>query len=93
MSVHIFSIFAKIINLIWLKILLLPSKIKAGILFSMLFLCTSFYKILTKLDKRFLYDDSISTKIFNMSGIVSFKSVNEPHYDLNLSSRDVLEVP
>lgn len=59
----------------------------------MLFLCTSLYKTLTKVDKKLLYDDSISTKIFNMSDIVSFRSVKERHFDLNLSSRDVVKVP
>lgn len=83
--------FMKIGNSIQLKILF-SSKIKE-ILFSMQFLCPSFYKILTKFDKIFLYDDSISSKIFNMSDTVSFKSVKEHHCDLNLSSKDVLEVP
>lgn len=59
----------------------------------MLFLCPPLYKTLTKLDKKLLYDDSISTKIFNMSDIVNFKSVKEHHFDLNLSSRDVIKVP
>lgn len=91
MSAHIFTMFMKIRNSIQLKILF-SSKIKE-ILFSMQFLCSSFYKILTKFDKIFLYDDSISSKIFNMSDTVSFKSVKEHHCDLNLSSKDVLEVP